>query len=126
MAYLCKCGWTYCTKYKKERIAEHNKTCPVNSYYGVVPAFEPKDTSKPENMITEFIGYKERLDNNKCIFDIAGRHIAYTDASGDHKGIIIKDMGKGFVLVKDARNIRHVFVLKQLRYHDTVKIWRNY
>ena len=127
LGYKCDCGWTYCSKYAKERIAAHKKICAVNSDHGVVPALQPKDyKSNPGSLITEFIAYKQRLDNNKCIFDLNGRHIAYTDATGDHEGVIISDMGNGIVLVKEECGIRHCFRLKDLKYHNTVKIWRNY
>ncbi len=126
LAYKCICGWTYSSKYKKKRIEEHDKICPIKSDYGVVPAFQPKNMSHSDDLIIEFIGYKERLKDNKCMFDIKGKHIAYSDGLGDHEGVIIQDMGRGYVLVRDERNIGHVFKLKKLKYHNTVKIWRNY
>ena len=127
LGYKCDCGWTYSSKYAKQRIQAHNKICAVHSDYGIVPALQPKDyKSNPDSLITEFIGYKKRLDNNKCMFNLNGRCISYTDRSGDHSGVIISDMGKGIVMVKDEGGISHCFRLKDLKYHNTVKIWRNY
>ncbi len=62
-AYYCICGWTYSSKHNLDRIEKHNKTCPYHSDYGVVPAFDPDDTSDSEAYRKEFIGYKQRLKN---------------------------------------------------------------
>ena len=126
-AYLCKCGWIYSSKYAKERIKQHNKICAINSYYGVVPAFEPIDTNNNNEYIKEFIGYKHRLDSNLCIFDLRNRWIEYTDDTGiDITTQIIRDIGKGIVLSEDTKGIKRYHTLKHLQYHNTRRIWRNY
>ncbi len=39
-AYLCEGGWMYSSK-KRSPIEQHNKSCPVYSYYDCVPAYTP-------------------------------------------------------------------------------------
>eukprot|EP01083_Nonionella_stella_P202409 739466_1 len=124
-AYLCDCGWKYSIKNAK-RIAKHNETCPKHSYYGVVPAYQPKDSSNNADWITEFIGYKQRIQNKKCMFRLEGRCLEFTDSNkNDILGKITRDMGSGYVVIQDTNSIKHVRELKSLRYHDTGRIWRN-
>ena len=126
-AYLCQCGWMFCNKYDKKRIKQHNKTCAIHSHYGVVPAYDPDDINDTDQYIQEFIGYKKRLSENKCIFKLQNRWIEYTDGSGiDIKTKIIRDMGKGIIVSQDNNDTKRVHKLKDLRYHNTRRIWRNY
>ena len=98
-AYLCDCGWTFSSKYDKKRMKHHNETCAARSHYGVVPAFDPLDTDDNDAYIKEFVGYKSRLKDGKCIFGLRNKWIEYTDDSGnDIIAAIICDIGRGIVL----------------------------
>ena len=126
-AYLCDCGWIFCIKYDKKRIIKHNETCATKSYYGTVPAYEPDDINDEQQMNLEFIGYKNRLDQRKCIFKLENRWVEYTDDNGtDINTMIIRDIGQGMVVSQDRNNMKRVHKLKDLRYHNTRRIWRNY
>ena len=125
-AYLCVCGWMYSSR-NKDRIQRHNKVCPINSYYGVVPAFEPRDTTDSNSYIQEFVGYKQRVDNGLCMFNLVGRWIEYTDdQKHDILTMIIHDDGNGCITTEDRTGHKRRHRLEYLRYRDTMRIWRNF
>ena len=112
---------------RHKRITEHNKTCAIKSSYGVVPAYDPNHINDVQEMNQDFKGYTDRLNNGKCIFKLENRCIEYTDDNGmDINAMIIRDIGAGMVLSQDHNNIKRMHKLKDLRYHNTRRIWRNY
>ncbi len=127
-AFGCESGWTLSSKYNKERIGKHNEICPVNSLYGIVPAYKPVNIENDEECLLEFHGYKQRLNKNKCIFDLRNRKIEFTgrDSIGeaDVTATITRDLGNGFIEIKPINNKLYVVEFKKLHYHNTPGIWR--
>eukprot|EP01084_Bolivina_argentea_P168750 292570_1 len=124
-AHLCACNWRYHSKYNKGRIAEHNKTCPVNSPYGIVPVYGPENPENDDEVVFPFIGYKQRLDENKCMFDVKNRKIEFTLGNNiDVTATIIRDVGNGKVRIKAMNDKCYTIKLKALNYHNTPEIWR--
>ena len=132
-AHWCECGWIYSTK-DKERIAKHERWCPIKSPYGIVPALPPLRSEYESNMVdaikSEFDGYTKRLNNEKCMFNLQGRSIQFDNTPSSLEPAPIRDVAvidtiKKYEITSNAAKQRKAEIVYDLG-HGWIEIYITY